>query len=334
MSKEVELFDVTVIGGGPVGIYATFYCGMRQMKTKLIESLPQLGGQLSAIYPEKFIYDIAGHKKIRAQELIDELTEQMEQFSPTVCLNESVTKVEKQEDGTFTIETNKEVHQTKAIILAAGNGAFQPRRLDVSNNEQFEDTNLHYLVKNMEIFRNRRVVLFGGGDSAVDWAMMLEPIAKEITIVHRRDQFRAHEHSVEQMKASSVIVKTPFVAHELIGSGNAVEKVVIKNVQTEELETIECDDVIVNYGFVASLGPIKEWGLDIQKNLIVVDTKMQSNIEGIFAVGDVCTYDGRLKLIMSGLGEVPKAANAVKHFVDPDAKIALHSSNAMAEAKK
>lgn len=332
MSKEVELFDVTVIGGGPVGIYATFYCGMRQMKTKLIESLPQLGGQLSAIYPEKYIYDIAGHLKVRAQELIDELTEQMNQFSPTVCLNEAVTKVEKQEDGTFVLETTKGVHRSKAIILSAGNGAFQPRRLDVSNNEQFEETNLHYLVKNMEIFRDRRVVLFGGGDSAVDWAMMLEPIAKEITIVHRRDQFRAHEHSVEQMKASSVVIKTPFVAHELIGT-DKVEKVVIKNVQTEELETIECDDVIVNYGFVASLGPIKEWGLDIQKNLISVDAKMQSNIEGIFAVGDICTYEGRLKLIMSGLGEVPKAANAVKHLVDPNAKIQLHSSNAMAEKK-
>lgn len=332
MSKEVELFDVTIIGGGPVGIYAAFYCGMRQMKTKLIESLPQLGGQLSAIYPEKYIYDIAGHLKIRAQALIDELTEQMNQFSPTICLGEAVTKVEKQEDGTFLLETSKGFHYSKAVILSAGNGAFQPRRLDVSNNEQFESTNLHYLVKNMEIFKDRRVVLFGGGDSAVDWAMMLEPIAKEITIVHRRDQFRAHEHSVEQMRASSVKIKTPFVAHELIGT-DQIEKVVIKNVKTEELEVIECDDVIVNYGFVASLGPIKEWGLTIEKNLICVDSKMETNIEGIFAVGDICTYEGRLKLIMSGLGEVPKAANAVKHLVDPNAKIQLHSSNAMAEKK-
>ncbi|AKS39374.1 ferredoxin-NADP reductase [Anoxybacillus gonensis] len=328
MKEDQKLYDITVIGGGPVGLFTAFYGGMRQATVKIIESLPQLGGQLSALYPEKYIYDVAGFPKIRAQQLIDNLKEQMSKFNPTVCLEQSVEKLEKLEDGTFKLTTNKEIHYSKAVIITAGNGAFQPRRLELESAAQYEGKNLHYFVADLNQFAGQNVLVCGGGDSAVDWALMLEPIAKKVTIVHRRDKFRAHEHSVENLMNSSVDVKTPFVPVELIGDENGIKQVVLEEVKTKAREIVDVDAVIVNYGFISSLGPIKEWGLEIEKNCIKVNSKMETNIPGVYAAGDICTYEGKVKLIACGFGEAPTAVNNAKSYIDPSAKVQpLHSTS-------
>lgn len=329
MENSKKVYDLTVIGGGPVGLFTAFYGGMRQMSVKIIESLPQLGGQLSALYPEKYIYDIAGFPKIRAQELVENLKVQMSAFDQTVCLEETVQAVEKQEDGSFIITTDKETHYTKSIIITAGNGAFQPRRLEVEEAKMYENKNLHYFIDDMNQFKDQKVVVFGGGDSAVDWALMLEPIAKEVTIVHRRDKFRAHEHSVENLKNSKVNILTPYNPSSIIVNDEKITHVVIEEATTKELKTLEVDAVIVNYGFVSSIGPIKEWDLAIEKNSIVVNSRMETNIPGIFAAGDICTYDGKAKLIISGFGEAPVAVNSAKHYVDPTVKNHLVHSTSM-----
>ncbi|NWN98018.1 MAG: NAD(P)/FAD-dependent oxidoreductase [Bacillus sp. (in: Bacteria)] len=328
MKEDTQVYDITIIGGGPTGLFTAFYGGMRKATVKIIESLPQLGGQLTALYPEKFIYDVAGFPKIRARELVDNLQEQIKLFEPTVCLDQSVEKLEKQEDGIFKLTTNQEIHYTKTVIITAGNGAFQPRKMELENARDYEGKNLHYFINDMNYFQNKKVVIFGGGDSAVDWALMLEPIAEKVTIVHRRDKFRAHEHTVENMRNSNVEIKTPFVPVELIGDGENINQVKIQVVKQEETEIIDVDDVIVNYGFVSSLGPIKEWGLNIEKNSIVVNSKMETNIEGVYACGDICTYDGKVKLIATGFGEAPIAVSNAKKYIDPSARIQpMHSTS-------
>lgn len=328
VQEDQKVYDITIIGGGPTGLFTAFYGGMRQASVKIIESLPQLGGQLSALYPEKYIYDVAGFPKIRAQELINNLKEQMAKFEPTVVLEQSVEKLEKQPDGIFKLTTNKEIHYSKTIIITAGNGAFQPRRLELENASQYEGKNLHYFIEDLNQFAGKKVVVFGGGDSAVDWALMLEPIAEKVTIVHRRDKFRAHEHSVENLKNSKVEIKTPYVPAELIGDGEKIKQVVIQIANGEEKEVIDVDAVIVNFGFVSSLGPIKEWGLAIEKNSIVVNSKMETSIPGIYAAGDICTYDGKVKLIACGFGEAPTAVNNAKAYIDPKARVQpMHSTS-------
>ncbi|MBP0725605.1 NAD(P)/FAD-dependent oxidoreductase [Bacillus sp. RG28] len=327
--KDEKVYDITIIGGGPVGLFTAFYGGMRQASVKIIESLPQLGGQLSALYPEKYIYDVAGFPKVRAQELVNNLKEQMKKFEPTVCLEQAVQEVNKLEDGTFHIICNdNNEHYTKAIIITAGNGAFQPRKLEIEGSEKFEKANLHYFVDDMNKFAGKRVVVFGGGDSAVDWSLMLEPIAEKVTLVHRRDKFRAHEHSVENLMESKVEVKTPWVPVEIVGE-DRIEKIILENAKTEEREEIEVDDVIINYGFVSSLGPIKNWGLNIEKNNIVVNSRMETNIPGIYSAGDICTYDGKVKLIAAGFGEAPTAVNNAKAYIDPNAKVQPGHSSSM-----
>jgi ferredoxin/flavodoxin---NADP+ reductase len=327
MKVDEKVYDITIIGGGPTGLFTAFYGGMRQASVKIIESLPQLGGQLSALYPEKYIYDVAGFPKIRAQELIDNLKEQMSRFNPTICLEQSVEKLEKQEDGIFKLTTNKEIHYSKTVIITAGNGAFQPRRLELENAAKFEGKNLHYFVDDLNKFAGKKVLVCGGGDSAVDWALMLEPIAQKVTLVHRRDKFRAHEHSVELLYKSKVEVKTPFMPVELIGD-DKIKQVVLQEVNSENNEVIDVDAVIVNFGFVSSLGPIKEWGLEIEKNSIKVNSKMETNIKGVYAAGDICTYEGKVKLIACGFGEAPTAVNNAKAYIDPKAKLQpMHSSS-------
>lgn len=328
MEINEEVFDITVIGGGPVGMFTAFYGGMRQASVKMIESLPQLGGQLSALYPEKFIYDIAGFPKVRAQELINNLKEQMSKFEQTVALEQAVQRVEKLDDGTFKLTTDKEIHYSRTIIITAGNGAFQPRRIEIEGAEKYEGKNLHYFINDLNHFAGKKVVVFGGGDSAVDWSLMLEPIAEKVTIVHRRDKFRAHEHSVENLIHSKVDIKTPFVPVEFIETDGQISTVVIKEANGEATQSIDVDAVIGNYGFVSSLGPIKDWGLEIQKNSIVVNSKMETNIPGIYACGDIATYDGKVKLIINGFGEAPIAVSQAKLYADPTAKIShVHSSS-------
>jgi ferredoxin/flavodoxin---NADP+ reductase len=333
--SERELYDVTIIGGGPTGLFTAFYSGLRQMKTKIIESLPQLGGQLAALYPEKYIYDVAGFPKVRAMDLVVQLEEQAKQFDPTIVLGESIEKLEKQEDGTFILTSTQGVeHHTKTVIITAGVGAFQPRRMNLENELQYEGKNLHYFVNDLNKFAGRKVVISGGGDSAVDWANMLEPIAEAVYIVHRRDQFRAHEHSVEQMMNSKVIVKTPFVITELQGDDEKIQKVTLQTPKGEDSETIEVDDIIVNHGFISALGPIKEWGFEIDKNSIVVNTKMETNIEGVYAAGDVTSYPGKVKLIATGFGEGPTAVNNAKSYMDPKARTQpMHSTSMFGQEK-
>ncbi|MCM2675451.1 NAD(P)/FAD-dependent oxidoreductase [Alkalicoccobacillus plakortidis] len=321
MSEQEDLFDITIIGGGPTGLFAAFYAGMRKAKVKIIESMPQLGGQLSALYPEKYIYDVAGFPKVKAQDLIEQLTIQAQQFNPEIVLEQAVSELTKQDDETFIITTDKETHYSKAVIITAGAGAFQPRRLQLEGAEAYEQTNLHYFIKDLSEFAGKRVVVLGGGDSALDWSLMLEPLAKEVTIVHRRDKFRAHEHSVQLLEESNVNIVTPYEITGLNGENGAITQVELSEVKGEGKKTIDVDALIVNYGFVSSLGPIKEWGLEIEKNSIVVNTKMETNIKGIYGAGDICTYDGKVKLIATGFGEAPTAVNNAKAYIDPKARV-------------
>lgn len=308
-------------------MFAAFYAGMRQASAKIIESMPQLGGQLSALYPEKYIYDVAGFPKVRAQELIDNLSQQMNLFPTEVCLEEKVVKVEKKEERLFEVTTNKGVHYSRAVVITGGIGAFQPRKLDLPEASRYENANLHYFVKDLQAFAGQKVVITGGGDSAVDWALMLEPVAEQVTLVHRRDKFRAHEHSVETLMQSRVNVVTPKEIVQLHGE-DRIHKVTLKDIQSGELTEMETGAVIVNFGFVSSLGPITEWGLAIENGSIVVDSRMETSIPGIFAAGDITTYPGKLKLIAVGFGEAPTAINNTKVYIDPKARLSPgHSSN-------
>jgi thioredoxin reductase (NADPH) len=326
MDSEKDIYDITIIGGGPVGLFTAFYAGMRKAKVKIIESLSQLGGQLTALYPDKYIYDVAGFPKVKAQDLVDNLKKQMEVFHPVICLEEAVEKVEQQSEGIFKLQTNQTDHYSKTIVITAGNGAFQPRKLGLDRAEYFESTNLHYYVKDINHFAGKKVILFGGGDSAVDWALMLESIAKQVTLVHRRDKFRAHEHSMELLKKSSVQIKTPYAPIKLMGE-RTITQVAIEHVKNKTSEFIDVDEVGIFYGFVSSLGPMKTWGLKLEKNAIVVNSKQETNIPGIYAAGDICTYDGKVKLIVSGFGEGATAVNNAKAYLNPDAKVQpIHST--------
>jgi len=319
--------DVVIIGGGPTGMFAAFYAGMRQMSVTLIESMPQLGGQLSALYPEKQIYDVAGFPRVTAQELVNNLQEQMKLFKTDIRMEQKVQTVIKKEERLFEIVTDQDTFHARAVIIAAGVGAFEPRKLELPEAAGFEKANLHYFVGDMEKFRGRNVLISGGGDSAVDWALMLEPVAASVTLVHRRDKFRAHEHSVGLLQQSKVQIVTPTEITALHGD-KAIDRVTLTHVKTGEITDYAVDDVIINFGFVSSLGPIAEWGLDIDGGSIVVDSRMESSIPGVFAAGDITTYPGKLKLIAVGFGEAPTAVNNAKVYMDPDAKLSPgHSSN-------
>ncbi|RDW20955.1 NAD(P)/FAD-dependent oxidoreductase [Oceanobacillus chungangensis] len=326
MSENV--YDITIIGAGPIGLFTAFYGGMRQASVKIIESLPQVGGQLSALYPEKYIYDVAGFPKVRAQDLVDNLEKQASVFEPSIVLNQAIDTVERLDDDSFKLTSNTgEIHYTRTIIITAGNGAFQPRRLNIGDSEQFEGNNLHYYVKDMNQFKGQHVALLGGGDSAVDWALMLEQVADKVTLIHRRDQFRAHEHSVAKLQASTVNIVTPFVPTEIMTS-DKIERLILEEVKGDRKMELTVDSILCNYGFISTLGPIKEWGLDIEKNSIVVNSKMETNIPGIYAAGDICTYDGKVKLIATGFGEGPTAVNHAKQYIDPKARLQpKHSSD-------
>ncbi|NOU65818.1 FAD-dependent oxidoreductase [Paenibacillus sp. LMG 31461] len=322
-----DIVDIIVIGGGPAGMFASFYAGMRQASVKIIESMPQLGGQLAALYPEKYIYDVAGFPKITAQELVNNLSAQMKHFPIHICLEEKVHNVVKKEERLFEITTDKGVHLSRAVIISGGVGAFEPRRLELPEAAQFEKKNLHYFVSDLNAFAGQKVLISGGGDSAVDWALMLEPIAEQVTLIHRRDKFRAHEHSVENLMNSKVNIVTLTEITKLHGT-DRIEQITLKNIKSGEESIHDVDAVIINFGFVSSLGPISEWGLDIENGSIVVDSRMETTIPGIFAAGDITTYPGKLKLIAVGFGEAPTAINNAKVYIDPSAKLSPgHSSN-------
>jgi thioredoxin reductase len=324
-----EVSDIIVIGGGPAGLFTAFYAGMRQATCKVIESMPQLGGQLSALYPEKYIYDVAGFPKVRAQELVDNLVAQMNHFPITICLEQKVLNVIKHGERNFEVITDQGSHRAKALVITAGVGAFEPRKLDIPNAVSFEKKNLHYFVNDLNSFQGQKVLISGGGDSAVDWALMLEPIAEEVTLVHRRDKFRAHEHSVELLMNSKVKIVTPHEITQLHGT-DRIERATIANCKTGESYEMEVDAVVINFGFISSLGPIAEWGFELDGGSIVVDSRMETSVPGIFGAGDITTYPGKLKLIAVGFGEAPTAVNNAKVYLDPDAKLSPgHSSSTM-----
>ena len=318
-SDPAAPYDLTIVGAGPTGLFAAFYAGLRGMRVKLIDSLAELGGQLAALYPDKYIYDVAGFPKVKSRDLVDALRDQALQFEPAVCLEEKVAQLETVEGG-FVLRTERGTeHRTKTVLVTAGVGAFAPRKLEDAALARFEGHGLHYVLPGLEPFRGKRVLLLGGGDSAVDWALHLEPLAKELTLIHRRDQFRAHEDSVRQLNASRCRVVKFHELKTIEGDGR-VERAVIFDNRSKEETTLELDDVVVNFGFVANLGPIKTWGLEIKGNSIVVSQKMETNLPGVYAAGDIVTYPGKLKLIATGFGEATMAVCAAKLVVDPSAR--------------
>jgi len=313
-----DLFDLTIIGAGPVGLFGAFYAGMRGMKVKLIDSLAELGGQLSALYPDKYIYDMAGFPKVLARDLVRDMSEQALQFHPTVCLEEKVTTLTQVEGG-FELGTEPgRTHRTKTVLITAGVGAFAPKKLDKPEYARFEGHGLHYMIPDLSIFKDRRLLVVGGGDSAVDWALMLNGIARQVTLIHRRDAFRAHEDSVKKLHASTVRVLLFHELKDIAGDGRVERATVFEN-RTKEETTLELDDVVVNFGFLANLGPIRTWGLRLEKISLVVNQQMETNIPGVMAAGDITTYPGKLKLIVTGTGEAAMAVSTAKMRCDPRA---------------
>jgi thioredoxin reductase (NADPH) len=329
-----NIVDLAIIGAGPTGLFAAFYAGLRQMSVKLLDSLEILGGQLTTLYPEKYIYDVAGFPKILAKDLAAALVDQAMQYNPTICLGEQVQKIDFDESGRFyTLTTPRHAHRARSIIISAGIGAFQPKTLSLANAKGYEGKGLHYFVKEIAALKGKRILIVGGGDSAVDWANMLSPIAASLTLIHRRDHFRAHEDSVVKMRHSSCRIKCFYELKSIAGDGRVSHAVIYEN-RTKHEEALEVDEVLVNIGFVNALGPIKEWGLHLEGSAIKVDYQMQTNRPGIFAAGDICTHPGKLKLIATGFGEASTAVNFAKHFLDPKAHIFPGHSSNMKEGTK
>jgi ferredoxin/flavodoxin---NADP+ reductase len=316
------LCDVTVIGAGPTGLYAAFYAGMREMSVKIIDSLGDLGGQVSALYPEKYIYDVAGFPAVLGRDLVAGCVKQGLQFGPTVCLGERVQTLRRDEDGAFTLTTDTGEHRSKTVIIAAGVGAFAPRKLPgVPDLDGLEGTSVFYFVKNTERFRGKRVLIVGGGDSALDWALHLEPIAEEITLIHRRDRWRAHEETVRKVLESSVAVRTFNEVRSIDAEGDRLRAVTIFDNRTGDETVLNVDAMILALGFIANIGPIREWGLEIVDGGIAVDSTMATSIPGVYAAGDVARYTGKLNLIATGFGEAAIAANYCKAFIDPQSRV-------------
>ncbi|MFZ1683515.1 MAG: NAD(P)/FAD-dependent oxidoreductase [Candidatus Zixiibacteriota bacterium] len=316
-----ELFDITFIGAGPVAMYGMYYAGLRLMKYKAIDMLEEVGGGLMALYPEKYIYDVAGFPKIMAKELTKLMYEQATQYPHALCLGEKVEQVTRGEDGIIHLKTDRREHLTKSLIVCAGLGAYIPKKLDIPNTERLEGAGVYYFVRKIADFKDKNILIVGGGDSAFDYAMMLEPVARSITHIHRNDFFSAHEDSVRKVKHSTVRMKYPFwEVQEIVGEDH-VREVKIVQTQTGEEEVLPINAIIFNIGFLTNLGPVENWGLHLEHNAIRVDSRMRTSVEGIYAAGDIVTYDGKLKLISTGCGEVAIAVNNAKNYIDPRAKV-------------
>lgn len=317
--EEQSIYDVTIVGGGPVGLFATFYSGMRELKTRVIESLPYLGGKVAYFYPEKMIRDIGGIQSLTGDELTANLVAQAETFSPEFVLGQQVTDVKRHKDGYFILNDSAGTkHLTKTIILATGFGSLQPVELNHPKANQYAETSMHYSIHDLAQFKNKRIVISGGGDAAVDWANELQPIAKHVTLIYRKENFKGIESNVTKMKKAGVNILTSSEIVDLHGVASQLSSVTVNDKQTGEEYEIELDDLLVNHGFHIDLGPIQEWGMKMTDAGISVDASMTTSIPGIYAIGDIADYNHKLPLIAGGFNEGPIAVNSAKKYIRPD----------------
>ncbi len=318
--------DILIVGAGPVGLYGAYYVGERGLSAAVVDSLSEVGGQVTAMYPEKQIYDVAGFPAVTGRDLVRGLTAQAAQRDPSYLLGQEAQQLEKLDDGRFRVTTTKTEVIAGSIIVTGGIGTFTPRPLPAG--EDFLGRGLEYFVPSSQEYVGRNVLIVGGGDSAIDWALMLEPLASTVTLVHRRDQFRAHGASVDKVKALDVDMITNAQVSALEGD-TVLERAVVTVKGEDEPRVIEVDKVVAALGFTANLGPLREWGLDLADNRhLRVDTAMRTNLEGVFAAGDITEYDGKVRLISVGFGEVATAVNNAAVYLDPDAHVFPgHTSN-------
>ncbi len=315
--------DLVIIGAGPAGLFSVFEAGMLKIKSHVIDTLEIIGGQCTALYPEKPIYDIPAHPKVLASELIELLEAQAAPFSPVYHLNQRVEKFVKNADGSFLVTTSKNVEiHCKAIIVAAGCGAFGPNRPPLENLEEYEGKSVFYAVRNKSEFVGKKVVIAGGGDSAVDWALSLAEIAAKVYVVHRRDKFRCAPESADQMKkladAGKIEMVIPYQLDGLEGSNGKLSAVIVKDFDGNS-KTLEADYLLPFFGLAMELGPIADWGLNLNKHHIDVEpSTMKTSIEGVYAIGDIITYKNKLKLILTGFAEAATACHDIRKIVHPN----------------
>jgi thioredoxin reductase (NADPH) len=326
-----EITDITIIGGGPTGIFASFYAGMRGATARIVDTLPQFGGQLTALYPEKYIFDVAGFAKILAKDLVNSLVEQAAQFNFPSFLGQHVVGLE-EEDGHFVLVTETDRFPTRSVVIAAGIGAFSPRRLPQQCAEPWYGRGIFDNVANPEDFRDQRIIIIGGGDSAFDWAHQLRDRASAVTLVHRSDKYRAHGATVAEVNAAVIAGRTTLLPfHELLdvlSENGRLTGVTLRDVKTKETRDVVADCVLPMLGFVSDIGPLTEWGLNLEKNEIVVNSMMETGRPGIYAAGDITAYPGKLKLIATGFAESATAVNQAFHWIYPEKKVNPgHSSN-------
>ena len=330
------ILDITIVGAGPTGLFAAFYAGLRGASVQIIDSLEEVGGQCSAMYPEKYIYDVIGYPKVLAKDFVAACLEQAMRSDPIIHLREQVQTLEPLADGTFILHTTKGQRRSRSVIIAAGVGAFEPTRLGAPGVAELEGKGIYYFAKHIEDFRDRNVVIVGGGDSAVDWALTLEPIAKTVNLIHR-SKFRAHEATVADLEASSVTLHYP--GYEVIdvrsGDHGRISALTFRHLDGHTHD-LEVDELICAIGFKADPGPIKTWNLELQRNQVIADqTTLQTNIPGVFAAGDIATYPAKFKLIATGAGEAVTAVNHAVQYIDPSARLdAGHSTTIMEKREK
>jgi thioredoxin reductase len=327
-----DVRDITVIGAGPVGLITAFWAGMREASSRIIDSLPDLGGQLTTLYPEKWIYDVPGHPKVLAKDLVEMLREQsIEQFDVPVHLETTADRVEYEPDPDdpekqiMRLVTDKGDFLTRTIVIAGGHGAFEPKKLPGYDMSPWEGKGAHYLVGEKAAFAGKKVIIVGGGDSACDWVLNLLDTASEITLVHRREGFRAHEITIKELHdaadAGKVDLRVPYQVKDVEGNGH-IEKVTLFHSENEDdVVEIEADAVLLQLGFKTALGPLKEWPLEVHKGAIAVDPLMKTSMDSVWAAGDITTFDGKLKLIATGFAEAAIAVAQAVHQIRPEMKI-------------
>ncbi|WHY85560.1 NAD(P)/FAD-dependent oxidoreductase [Neobacillus novalis] len=331
--EQTVLYDVTIIGGGPAGLYSAFYSGLREMKTKLIEFQPQLGGKIH-VYPEKMIWDVGGLTPVLGAKLMEQLVEQGLTFQPTVVLNEKVKSIERNEAGIFILHTaSGQKHYSKTVIIAVGSGILNPQKLEIEGAERFEVANLHYTVKSFKQFKDKTVIISGGGNTAIDWANELEPIAKKVYVIYRKDALKGHESQVTQLLNSSVECHFHTSITKLMASADheCIEHVELTNHETKEKSYVAIDEVLINHGYEQDMTLLENSRLDIkiaENYYIEGNATSESSIEGLYAAGDILKHEGKLNLIAGAFQDAANAVNKAKHLIQPDAdKIAMVSSH-------